>query len=154
MTTSTREFNNEFYLQREDNVVDAPSIGRKTAKKLNRAGVFRVQDLLSADPDELGEDLNLHYINAETIIDWQDQARLCCDIPRLRGGHAQLLIGAGYRDANEIAISDPRDIHPEIEVYCETEDGQRVNRAGEIPSLTDIGDWITRAQSAKLERAA
>jgi len=148
------EFNNQFYLNREDNVVDAPSIGRKTAKKLNRFGVFRVSDLLAADPDELSEDLNLHYINAETIIDWQDQARLCCDIPRLRGGHAQILVGGGFRDANEIAISDPRDMHPDIAAFCETEEGQRINRSGETPTLTDIGDWISGAQSAKLERAA
>ena len=148
------EFNHQFYLSREDNVVDAPSIGRKTAKKLNRFGIFRVSDLLAADPDELSEDMNLHYINAETIIDWQDQARLCCDIPRLRGGHAQILIGGGFRDANEIAISDPRDMHPDIAAFCETEEGQRINRSGETPTLTEIGDWISGARSAKLERAA
>ena len=144
----------QYYLQYDDNVVDAPSIGRKTAKKLNRAGVFRVEDLLEADPDELTDLLNLHYINAETIIDWQDQARLCCEIPRLRGGNAQLLVAAGYRDSVEIAKSDPRDIHPDIAAFCETEEGQKLNRGGDAPTLTDVGDWISRAYDAKMQKAA
>ena len=57
---------NEFYLKPSDQIVDAPSIGRKTAKKLNRAGIFRVSDLLGADPDELEDLLDAHYINAGT----------------------------------------------------------------------------------------
>ncbi len=144
----------DFYLKPLDKVVDAPSIGKKTAKKLNQAGIFRVSDLLGADPDELADLINVHYIDAETIIDWQDQARLCCQIPRLRGRHAQLLVGSGYRDSSQIAEADPRDIHPDIQAFCETEEGSRINRSDEAPSLTEIGDWIAMATSAKLEDAA
>ena len=85
------------YLTAEQDVVDAPSIGPKTAARLNAVGIDTVDDLLKAHPIALAARLNDRHFTEETIAEWQDQARLVCAVPGLRGTGAQLLTGAGYR---------------------------------------------------------
>ena len=88
-----------FHLTLDQDVVDGPSIGPKTAEKLYPHGIKTVRDLLKADPAVLAVLVDARSITTEVLTDWQDQARLVCTVPGLRGTHAQLLVGAGYRDA-------------------------------------------------------
>lgn len=70
-----------YYLTPEDDVVDGPSIGPKTAKRLQKVGISTVQQLLDCQPEEVAEQLRVRHIDAEAIEDWQDQARLCAAFP-------------------------------------------------------------------------
>ncbi|MEL6693371.1 MAG: DUF4332 domain-containing protein, partial [Pseudomonadota bacterium] len=84
-------------------VVDAPSIGPKTASRLEKVDIITIGDLLSADPDATAQALNVRYIKGDTLTDWQDQTRLMVEAPGLRVLDSQILVGAGIRNAEELA---------------------------------------------------
>ena len=95
-----------FHLTLDHDVVDGPTIGPKTAERLYPHGIKTVRDLMKADPAALSVLVDTRHITAETISGWQDQARLVCTVPGLRGTHAQLLVGAGYRSVEAIAAAE------------------------------------------------
>jgi predicted flap endonuclease-1-like 5' DNA nuclease len=76
-------------LSREAAVVDAPSIGPKTASRLAIIGVRTVGDLLSLAPEDAAARIKASHINAGVIKDWQAQALLACSVPDLNGTNAQ-----------------------------------------------------------------
>ena len=88
----SEETNLKFYLELASPVVDAPSIGPSMATKLEAHGILTVDQLLAADAEHLADKLDHRRIDAETIVAWQEQARLVCRIPNLRGHDAQLLV--------------------------------------------------------------
>ena len=61
---------------REASVVDAPSIGPKTAGRLHVIGVKTVGDLLQLSADDAAKQIKASHINAQVIRDWQAQALL------------------------------------------------------------------------------
>jgi hypothetical protein len=141
----------KYYLDRERDIVDAPSIGPKTAERLNAVGLKTVGDLMDADPGALVEQLAVRHITAETIREWQDQSRLVMSVPDLRGTHAQLIVGAGFRDAESLAGAESTDLCARILAFATSADGQRVLRNGTPPDLEAITAW---GASARLARAA
>jgi hypothetical protein len=141
----------KIYLTPEQDVVDAPSIGPKTAEKLNAAGIDCVDDLLKAHPIALAARLDDRHFTEQTITDWQDQARLVCTIPGLRGTGAQLLVGAGYRTAEAMAEADAADLCAAVLAFATGNDGQRILREGTPPEIEKIKAW---AESARRVRAA
>lgn len=142
------------YLTPGHDVVDAPSIGPKTAERLIAEGVKTVADLFAADPGALAEALDTAHIRAKTIAEWQDQARLVCEIPGLRGTHAQLLVGAGYRDVRRIARAEPREISADMLRFVQTSEGQRILRSGGAPDLEKIMGWVKAAGQVWAAKAA
>lgn len=128
-------------------VADSPSIGAKTAKRLGRHGVATVRDLVKADPATLAVLLNARNLTAAAICDWQDQALLACTIPGLRGTHAQLLVGAGYRSAHAIAAAETEKLCADVLAFAATAAGQRVLRSGSAPDLERIKGWLAAARS-------
>lgn len=140
-----------FHLAHDDDVVDAPSIGPKTAARLNATGLRTVGDLLKADAQYLAETLAVRHITPRTVRDWQDQARLVIAVPDLRGTHAQLIVGAGFRDAASLAAATPNDLCAAVLAYATSAEGQRVLRSGDPPDLEAIVAW---GESAKEARAA
>ncbi len=136
-----------FYLMLDQDVVDAPSIGPKTAERLAAAGIKTVRDLMKAEPAALAEKLDVRHIDAGTIVDWQDQANLVCKVPGLRGTHAQLLVGAGYRTADAIAEADADKLCAAVLEYAKSSEGQRLLRNGEPPDIEKIKGWLTAARS-------
>ena len=136
----------KIHLTPEQDIVDAPSIGPKTAEKLNAAGIDCVDDLLKAHPIALAARLNDRHITEETITDWQDQARLVCTIPGLRGTGAQLLVGAGYRTAEAMAEADAADLCAAVLAFATGSDGQRVLRDGAPPDIEKIKAWADSAR--------
>ena len=132
----------KFYLEMSSNVVDAPSIGPKTARRLAKIKVKTVSDLLALDPEQASAKIGQRYITPTVITAWQDQARLVCQIPQLRGHDAAVLVACGLRDPVKIASSDPNDLFSVIEPFVESSDGQRIIRNGKNPDLNEIKDWI------------
>lgn len=150
--TGTRE--KQFYLALDDDVERAPSIGAKTAARLNAAGIRTVRDLLDADPQDLAGRVRARFITAQRLTDWQAQARLVCSVPWLRGTHAQLLVGAGYGTAEAIAAAEPSAVCAAILTFAATRDGQSVLRSGPPPEMDRVLRWVENAAFAEPERAA
>jgi hypothetical protein len=113
------------YLTLDADVIDGPAIGPKTAERLRAGGIATVRDLLAADPAELAARLGARHITAAAIGDWQDGARLVCSVPDLRGTHAQLLLGAGYRSAEAIAAAEADKLCADVLAFAATSDGQK-----------------------------
>ncbi|MBU1288562.1 MAG: DUF4332 domain-containing protein [Alphaproteobacteria bacterium] len=135
-------------LTRESSVVDAPSIGRKTAKRLGRAGITTVGDLMDSDPEETASFLNVHHIDADTLVDWQDQTRLMMDVPGLRVHDAQILVGAGIRTAAELASASARDVFLASMDFLTSPQGERVLWEDAKFEEDEVEGWISMAQAS------
>ncbi|MCA9194294.1 MAG: DUF4332 domain-containing protein [Planctomycetales bacterium] len=136
------------------NIVDAPSIGEKTAERLREVGVMTVGDLLSADADTLSQKLGTNWITAELVEIWQHQAKLVCDVPALCGYKSQLLVAAGCRAKSQLALSRPATLHGQVIQVCQSENGKRILRSAKLPTLDDITQWIDSARSTLSRSAA
>ncbi len=143
-----------FYLSREQDVEDAPSIGPKTATRLAKVGIRTVADLLSADPKSIATELDVSHIKAETLVDWQHQARLVCQIPELRGYGAQLLVACGLTLPEQIARTGTNELVSQVLSFCETKEGQRILRSGDAPEREKIAKWVELAGHSRSLEAA
>jgi hypothetical protein len=143
-----------FYLELSSNVVDAPSIGPKTARRLRKVNVRTVAELLRVDPERASAKLGARHITPQVLRDWQDQARLVCRIPQLRGHDAQLLVGCGYTDPDQVATARDRDLLSRVKSFSSTTDGQRILRSSSPPDLDEVRDWIRWAQNSRRLEAA
>ena len=75
-------------------------------------------------------------------------ASLVFKVPGLRGTHAQLLVGAGYRWPDAIAESDPVDFAAGIMTFAATDAGKRILRDVNPPDIEKIKDWVSAAKLA------
>ena len=141
-----------------DAVIDAPSVGPKTAARLEKAGVHTVHDLLSADPHDLAERLAARWIVPEVVRDWQHQARLMCRIPGIYGHDAQILVAVGVTDPSDLAALAPADLLDLTGPFLASTAGERVLRGSEPPDLAEVTDWVAWAKQARalpaMKRAA
>jgi predicted flap endonuclease-1-like 5' DNA nuclease len=138
-----------YFLSLDSAVVDGPSIGPKTADRLEPLGVKTIRDLMRAEPAALAVMLDSRNVAAGTIADWQDQARLVCTVPGLRGTHAQLLVGAGYRSADALAGAEADKLCADVLTFAACKDGQRALRNGDPPDIEKIKGWLEAARSVK-----
>ncbi len=137
------------YLTPAQPIVDAPSIGPKMAERLIPLGIKTVADLLAADARTLATELAMSVVTPAVITDWQDQARLVCTVPGLRGTHAQLLVGAGFRSAEAIATAEPADLCSRVLMFATGKDGQRILRDGHPPDIDRIKSWVDSARAVR-----
>ena len=145
---------NSYFLDSSDAVEDAPSIGVKTSKRLAGVNIKTVSDLLEAQPETLSADLEVSYITPQVVREWQDQARLQCEIPRLRGNDAQFLVGCGYRDKRSVSEADPETMLVDLQAFILTSAGERLLRVGNEPDLELIKGWIEKARLSVDDAAA
>lgn len=136
------------YLALSDDLEAAPSIGPKMAETLANLGIKTVSDFLGHDPYDMAELLDDGRFDGETLADWQDQAKLVIDVPGLRGGGAQLLVGAGYRTCAALADADPVALSADVLTFATSADGKRMLRDGTPPDLEKIKSWVDAAQAA------
>jgi hypothetical protein len=132
-------------LTREASVVDAPSIGPKTAGKLSLIGVKTVGDLLEVSPEDAAARIKQGHINARIIKDWQAQALLACTVPDLPALGAQLLVGAGVSSVDDLASADPDFLVDAIAMFAASGDGERALRGQAPPDRERLKSWIEAA---------
>ncbi|MEM9939689.1 MAG: DUF4332 domain-containing protein [Pseudomonadota bacterium] len=137
-------------LTHESPVVDAPSIGPKTAERLQKVDIITIGDLLSADVEETVKALSVRYITTKTMTDWQDQTRLMVEAPGLRVLDSQILVGAGIRDANQLARSSATKVLKAATSFLDTPSGARVLWGAEAKvGEGEVKEWIGYAKSAR-----
>ncbi len=137
----------KYHLHHDSPVAEAPSIGPRMAERLGAIGVITVADLLSRSPKAIAADLKLRRIDAGTVRKWQQQAKLVCQIPHLRGHDAQLLVAAGIHEANRVAQCDPQWLLDQILPISHSREGKAILRGGSEPDLAEIRQWIAQARN-------
>ena len=153
-TVTPRQHMPQFYLNRGSDVAEAPSIGPQTAMHLTAVGIRTVADFLNATPTSVAAELGLSHVSAQTIADWQLQARLVCQIPELRGYGAQLLVACGYTSPEQIAGTRTGDLVRKMQAFCQSKQGQRILRNNEAPSPAKIKRWAQNAAQRRPLEAA
>lgn len=139
------------YLTAVDDLEKAPSIGPKMAERFAALGIKTVADFLARPPEDLAKMIDDRRMPAAVLEEWQHQAQLVMEIPGLRGTNAQLLTGAGYRSAKDVAQADLVGFAADVLKFATSDAGKRVLRDGHPPDLEKIKSWV---DSARLERAA
>ena len=135
-----------FTLNQDASVEKAPSIGPKTAKRLEAVGVRTIADLLAASADDKQRQIGARHISAQTIRDWQAQALLACTVPGLKSREAQALVACGVRDAEALAASDAEHLVEGIASWGLSDDGARAWGSAPAPGVDDVATWIERAK--------
>ncbi len=143
-----------YYLDSDRPVVDAPSIGPKTAERLQQVGIETVADLLDCDPDAIAAQLDVRHISAKTINDWQAQAQLVCDVGGLRGHDAQILVACEIGNLDTLSVQNPATLLDRVKSFLATTEGERVLRGATCPDLAEVTDWIQSARRWPRRRAA
>jgi len=137
-------------LLRTSPVVDAPSIGPKTAKRLESVAIYTIGDLLEADAKATADALNVRYIKTNILTDWQDQTRLMLEAPGLRVLDSQILVGAGIRSVDELAKASAKSVLNAATSFLDTPKGARVLWGGENNvDRREVENWIGFAKAAR-----
>lgn len=144
----------KFYLDLASPIVDAPSIGDRMAEKLNAFGVYTVENFLVANAESLAQKLANRRVNGDTIKAWQDQARLVCRIPNLRGHDAQLLVACGITSPEALRGLSADVVLNKVLAYAKSSEGQRILRGSKEPDLAEVKDWMTWASHSRGINAA
>ncbi|MEZ6057088.1 MAG: DUF4332 domain-containing protein [Planctomycetaceae bacterium] len=143
-----------FYLNLTDPIVDAPSIGNKTAARLQGVGIKNVGTFLAADVDELAEHLGVDYITPKRLTMWQRQSRLMCTVPGLRGHDVQILVACCIYDADTLADQRAEELQDRAQRFVESPAASRLLRDPQPPDLAEVERWIEYAhQSRQLDAA-
>ncbi len=137
-----------------DDLVDAPSIGPKTAARFAAIGITSIRQFLAGDAKQMATQLDTRWITAELIGDWQAQATFVTSIASLCGYKSQLLVAIGCRTPAQLADRVAAELTAEIQRYCETKAGQRILRSSMPPDEANVARWIAEARVHKQSRAA
>lgn len=135
-------------LSASDPLFHAPSIGSKTAARFAAIEIHTIGDFLSASPSNLAKRLLTYWITEATVSQWQAQARLMCEVPRLKPREAQLLAGTGLSSAAKLAQYDPATLYAMVCEFAATSTGLRYLRAAPRPTADDVEGWVRAATSS------
>ncbi len=140
--TQTKNQKTQFRLDLQDPIVDAPSIGPKTAARFEDIGIKTVGEFLSANPDEVAQQLNTRHIEPKVIQTWQTQSKMACQIPGIAGHDAQIMVACGFESPEEVANSEPQMILSLVDEFTKTREAKFIIRDGNPPDLKEVEDWI------------
>jgi hypothetical protein len=143
-----------FYLEINDSIERAPSIGPRTAERFEAIGIRTIADFLRADANTLATRLKRRRIKSRTLRLWQTQTTLAVRTPWLRGHDAQILVACGISDPERLARMDPVELWRIVEPFCQTPECRRIIRNGKPPTFAEVTRWIQWAQQARQLRAA
>ncbi|MFN9720229.1 MAG: DUF4332 domain-containing protein [Planctomycetota bacterium] len=145
MSESSMSSYRRFHLRLDAPIVDAPSIGPKTATRFYQLGLNSVSDLIEADADVLAVRLSTRHITPDLLRDWQAQSLLMIDVAGLRGPMAQLLVSAEVRDRASLCSADAESLHHHLLKIAQTSYGRSILRDSPPPALADVERWISEA---------
>ena len=140
-----------YYLKSEAPIVDAPSIGAKTAARFNAIGIITVDEFLNADPEITASKLGVRHITPDVIREWQAQSKLMVEVPGLRGHDAQLLVAANVETSDQLRDSNAAGLLDAVTAVTTTALGKSILRDGSAPDLDEVKSWIAAAQLSPLE---
>ncbi len=135
-------------LSRRNPLIDAPSIGPKTAARFEAIAIHTVGQFLDASADEMARRLATYWITSDTVSQWQDQSVLMCEVPHLKSRDAQLLAGAGFGSAMTVVMADPGTIYHRVSDYALTTAGRRYLRGAKAPTRDTVREWLENATLA------
>jgi len=141
-------------LHRKDPLVDAPSIGPKTAARFADIGVHHVGEFLDEAADSLSVRLGTRWITSRMVSDWQAQAKLMCELPGLLARDTQLLVGVGYRTTAQVRAAVAETLHRAIVRFADTTEGKRATRNSSVPDLASVTAWMKSSPAADSKRDA
>ena len=144
----------KFLLNEDAPVVQAPSIGPKTAKRLEAVGVKTIADLLALNAEHGEQQIDARHISAKLIRGWQAQALLACTVPGLKSREAQALVACGIEDAHDLVASDAAHLCEEVAQWGLSDEGQRAWGTAPAPTGDDVATWIERARRSIQEGKA
>jgi len=124
-----------------------PSIANKLLPRIESLGVTTVEDLLKTNAEDLAACLHPDA-TATDVAEWQDEARLCCEIETLSLAEAQLLAACGVSGSVDLAALSPIELWELVVPVAESPDGRRVLKGQKPPSLDVVTDWIDAAKKA------
>lgn len=128
-------------------IVDAPAIGPKTAARFHAIGLTTVRELTSQDAESIAAKLNTKWITAKVVAQWQDQARLACQIERISAAGTGLLVIAGIRTVQQLARYNTAEAFARIQMAAQSTEGKSLLRDQEPPPLKTVQRWIDAATS-------
>lgn len=134
-------------LRRDDPLVEAPSIGPRTAARFAAIGIHRVDQFLDADVRQVADDLSTRWISVALLSLWQTQACVMCEVPELNCLDAQMLAGCGLATSQAVADCDVQSLSDAVGRYAETSAGRRYLRGQQPPDIQRVGAWIEKAKS-------
>ena len=143
-----------FFLEVDQDIESAPSIGPRSAERFREIGVRTVGQLLKGDADEIAERLGLSRVDGDTVLAWQQQTELVCRVPNLRGHDAQLLVACGIETAEQLAAADVDRLLGKVRPFALGSEGQRLLRKAPVPDRNEVADWIRWAQNTRALRVA
>ncbi len=124
------------------------------ARSLEEVGVVTVNDLLNVNADDLSADLGQPRVTGAVIRAWQDQSRLVCRIPNLRGHDAQILVACGVTTPEALTRMEPTALLAQTTAFASSTQGQRVLRGSQAPDLEEVKQWIDWAANSRSLMAA
>ena len=140
-----------YYLKSEAPIVDAPSIGPKTAARFNSIGMITVDEFLNADPEVTASKLSVRHITPDVIREWQAQSKLMVEVPGLRGHDAQLLVAANVETSHQLRESNAAELLDAVTAVTKTPLGKSILRDGSAPDLDEVKSWIAATRQSPLE---
>jgi hypothetical protein len=144
----------KFYLNLEDRIEAAPSIGPKTAERFEKIGISTIGDFLRHTAESMATKIRYKRITANLIRQWQHQTRLVCRVPNLRGHDAQMLVACGITEPEDLAAEQPKRLYEIVARLADTKEGMKIIRSGKKPTLEEITDWIQWANHTRSLQAA
>lgn len=143
-----------FYLNLDDPLDKAPSIGAKMSERFAEIGVDSVRQFVDSNCEELARKLKVRRLDLKTLEEWQRQARLVCRVPNLRGHDAQLLIACDIDTPEAMLRHSPQELLAKVTPIAKSKEGQRILRSSPAPDLDEINDWLAWAKQHRLLQVA
>ncbi|MFX0074208.1 MAG: DUF4332 domain-containing protein [Candidatus Hermodarchaeota archaeon] len=122
-------------------VIDIEGIGEKYAKKLNKAGVVKLQDLMTLTKAKIKELSVKTNISTKMIDKWQEHANLM-KIDGIGPEYSDVLNQVGIDSVKELAKRVPQATLDKIIVF----DKSKPNVIRKIPKLEELKSWIAQAK--------
>jgi hypothetical protein len=110
--------------------------------------------MLCLDPEAVAADLADRHITAQTVRQWQAQARWMRSLPGLRAVDAWALVACDVMAPEQLAAVSPRTLCRQVERLIRAESDATDSRDQAAPGLTVVTGWVRWARRTISRRAA